>query len=587
MTLANHLNTLESAGLIRLAAAQPELEYLFRHVLIQDAAYSSLVKQDRKQLHRSVGETLERMHPDRVDELAPVLGRHFDEAGDGQRALKYFTLAGDEAASRYANAEAVAYYTRALEAARRSAAALERLVHLYTHRGRALELSGRYEEALENYHEMETLARERGSRSMELAALMARATLRSTPTLVYDPARGQALAEQALTLARELSDRQAQSKILWNLMLLHSFLGHPNKVVEYGEQSLAIARELGLREQLAYTLNDIFRGYMALGRFERARVVLDESRDLWRESNNLPMLADNYGRFARLQFAVGEYEQAVASAEEARRLSLSIGNVWGQSFCRMFVGYVYLERREPGRAIEIMEECIELGEQAGFTMAQVGTRADLAWVYGTLGAIERGLELARLARATAEQRLPGFRPWALASLARLHVMNDDLAAAKAALEEGYAVLGQEDFTTHAPIEIPLADAELALATDDGTRAMSVMDDLLARLRKVGIRPFAADALYLKGRALLSQGEMDAGWAILMDARAEAEALGSRRMLLPILMALGQIEARRGNRAEAESLRRRAGEIGEYIAAHCPAELRASFLALPHLREVSS
>ena len=57
------LDTLESKGLIRLAAIDPELEYLFRHALVQDAAYESLLKQERRALHRQVGEALEQLYP--------------------------------------------------------------------------------------------------------------------------------------------------------------------------------------------------------------------------------------------------------------------------------------------------------------------------------------------------------------------------------------------------------------------------------------------------------------------------------------------------------------------------------------------
>src|SRR3990172_1733276 len=114
MTLVNQLNTLESTGLIRLAQSQPELEYLFRHALIQDAAYASLVKQNRRQLHLAVGEALERTYAGRLDELAPLLARHFFEGGETQRARAYFTLAGHNAARRYANPEALALFGRAL-----------------------------------------------------------------------------------------------------------------------------------------------------------------------------------------------------------------------------------------------------------------------------------------------------------------------------------------------------------------------------------------------------------------------------------------------------------------------------------------
>ncbi len=75
--VTQHLTRLETAGLIRLAQIQPELEYLFRHALIRDAAYQSLLKADRKPLHRVVAEALERLYPDRLDELAPLLGQHY------------------------------------------------------------------------------------------------------------------------------------------------------------------------------------------------------------------------------------------------------------------------------------------------------------------------------------------------------------------------------------------------------------------------------------------------------------------------------------------------------------------------------
>jgi tetratricopeptide (TPR) repeat protein len=116
----------------------------------------------------------------------------------------------------------------------------EQLVYLYTKRGRSLELGNQLDEALRNYNEMERLAHEHNNRALELAALLARATLRSTPTRVHDAAQGQSLSEQALTLARELEDLQAQAKALWNLMLLSLNTGHADEAIAYGEQSLTI-----------------------------------------------------------------------------------------------------------------------------------------------------------------------------------------------------------------------------------------------------------------------------------------------------------------------------------------------------------
>jgi len=108
-----HLDTLEAKGLIRLASHRPELEYLFRHWLVQDAAYGSLLKQERRALHRLVGESLEHLYPDRTDELAPVLAMHFEQAGDARRAVQYLLAVGRHALDGAAIREAFSAFDRA------------------------------------------------------------------------------------------------------------------------------------------------------------------------------------------------------------------------------------------------------------------------------------------------------------------------------------------------------------------------------------------------------------------------------------------------------------------------------------------
>jgi eukaryotic-like serine/threonine-protein kinase len=114
MTLLTQLNTLETTGLVRLATVQPELEYLFRHALVQDAAYGSLLKNDRKHLHQSVGEALETLYPQQRDELAATLALHFEKAEQRDKAAHYYRQAGDRASEGFANAEALAFYQAAI-----------------------------------------------------------------------------------------------------------------------------------------------------------------------------------------------------------------------------------------------------------------------------------------------------------------------------------------------------------------------------------------------------------------------------------------------------------------------------------------
>jgi hypothetical protein len=119
MTTSSNVNrplgVLESSGLIKLAATHPELEYLFRHVLVQDAAYDSLLKQERRRLHLAVADALEQLYPERRAELAAMLAYHLDAAGEAVRALPLLVEAGDLALSRYANEEATSFFDRAAE----------------------------------------------------------------------------------------------------------------------------------------------------------------------------------------------------------------------------------------------------------------------------------------------------------------------------------------------------------------------------------------------------------------------------------------------------------------------------------------
>ena len=112
MTAHAELNTLEASGLIEIAALQPELEYLFRHALVQDAAYGSLLKQDRRTLHRLAAEALLSLYPERESELAAVIAMHFEQAADA-RATQFLVVAGEHALDRFANREALAFFKRA------------------------------------------------------------------------------------------------------------------------------------------------------------------------------------------------------------------------------------------------------------------------------------------------------------------------------------------------------------------------------------------------------------------------------------------------------------------------------------------
>ncbi|MBI3243398.1 MAG: AAA family ATPase [Chloroflexi bacterium] len=579
--LDKQLGALQKAELIREAASQPEIEYIFRHALTQEAAYSSILLKRRREFHRRVGETLEQLFGDRLEEYASLLAHHFYEAGDG-RAQKYYTLAGEAAARLYANAEAAAHYTRALEVAKRGEASTEQLSRLYLSRGGALELNTMYVEALADYDEMEKVAAERNDRQMVFAALMARAKLLATPNPVQNPELARTVLEQALVLARDLNDRAAECRVLWNLMLVIVWGGgDQEQAAAYGEGSLALARELNMREQLAFTLNDLTYPYLALGQRGRAHELVTEAISLWRELGTRPMLADSLSLSIHFYILSGHYDQAVAAADEAMSISRAIDNQWGQASSRVYISYVYLDRGETDQAMQIMQEAMRLGEQTGLLFASIIPATDLAWVHASLGAVEQGLALARRAQALEEKvQLPFLRAYPFVALARLRLTQGDLAAAEAALRDLKSKLPKEGMRWFIPMFMPLIEGELALAHHDSQRALTLMNEQIDYLKRTETHFFASDALHLKAKALLALGLADEAWEALVQARTAAEQVGSRRSLWPILLDLSRLEAGRGHAAEAQALRRQAREVVEFIAGNISdSELRVSFLNL--------
>ncbi|MGH2541228.1 MAG: hypothetical protein ACRDIB_00430, partial [Ardenticatenaceae bacterium] len=457
--------------LIREATRLPELEYMFRHVLTQEAAYSTILHRRRRQFHLRVGEALEALFPERQAELAPTLARHFVEAGESGRALKYATLAGDEAFRLHAHTEAIEHYTQALEMARRLPASevpTTRLLHLYRRRGRALEHSILFDEAVANYEAMEALAQERADAALALASLVARGTLYATPTPFFNPAQGRDVTTRALDLARSSGDRTTEAKILWIIMLANFFQGHIEAASRYGEEALALARELDDREQLGHTLNDLaFYVYRVKGEIERSLAAAEEARGIWRDLGNLPMLADNLVSSAfDYHFYAGEFQQALAMLAEARHISESVDNQWGLAYSSGALGGIYGEMGEADKAIPALEEALRLAAGGFEAMEAIGSGI-LAMLYYNLGATDLSIEYGQRAVTWARRRIPFWLAMTLGTLALAYIKKGEYDQAEAAIQEAEQArppgeaYGFDEATEWARCELDLLHGEYA------------------------------------------------------------------------------------------------------------------------------
>ena len=113
--LHNALDQLIDAELVFRRGRSQKGGYIFKHALVQDAAYQSLLKSARLQLHARIAETLEQRYPEVAAVQPEILAHHYSEAGFAELAIIYWLKAGIQAANRYAHPEAIAYLRLGLE----------------------------------------------------------------------------------------------------------------------------------------------------------------------------------------------------------------------------------------------------------------------------------------------------------------------------------------------------------------------------------------------------------------------------------------------------------------------------------------
>src|SRR5262249_54301615 len=113
--LHEELHRLVEAELLYQRGVPPQATYLFKHALIQDAAYQSLLKSTRQGYHQRIAQVLEAQFPETAEAAPELLAHHYTEAGLNAQAVSYWHKAGQSAVQRSAHVEAISHFTKGLE----------------------------------------------------------------------------------------------------------------------------------------------------------------------------------------------------------------------------------------------------------------------------------------------------------------------------------------------------------------------------------------------------------------------------------------------------------------------------------------
>ncbi|MFN8597515.1 MAG: adenylate/guanylate cyclase domain-containing protein [Anaerolineae bacterium] len=527
-----HLNTLQRADVIRESARVPEAEFTFRYGLMQEVTYESILIKQRRVLHRQIGETLEALYADRLEEHAALLAQHFDAGGD-PRAAHYYRQSGEVAARLFANAEALAHFTRALELTTEARAALleaRAAVHLFM---------GRMTDAIGDF-------------------------------------------DAALALAREHGDGAAECRLLTQLASAYWSVGHSVEGLARAHEAEAKAAALGDQSLALQASIVIGNGLQNDGHVPEAYAHL--RRALYTSRASHDQVAEGYCRhqLAVLDNFMGRFGRAAIGEREVVKLAHHLGNRIGE--CATLF---YLSLSEGGRgrydaAWTALENGYALAQQIRSPLWLARYPNQRAWLSAELGDWETAYEIDHAGLEPARD-VPGLREFEISTLINLvldGVALNRLDEAEAYLIEAQRDVGRPEFGSHNwrwRTRLADAKARLALARGQLAEAEQAIDELLQQAEVTRARKYLARGLVLRADGHRQRNNLAAAESDLLAAISQADGMCYFPTRVGARCRLREVYAHTGSTANADRMQQEFAELMAELdrTLHQP-DLRRSF-----------
>ena len=404
------LAQVEHAELVR-RLNEDELAYLFKHALVHETAYESLLKQDRKRLHRAAAETLVREYPDRLDENAALLAHHFEQAGEQAQALEYYLRAGAAALRVYALREAFAHFDRALTALAHlpSPAPLQEYDALMGWAEAAKNLQP-YREQLEKLARAEQIARELNDKPR-----LARALYRTGGVYITSGYAFHSLPPltEVFALADELGDERYAVIPTFSMGL--AMLGaNTRQALELLNRAIDLAAKYGDQDIEATAWSVKGMAHARLGEFSQARQALARADKLLTGLKS-PMTASDVYLFAGWAWLeMGNAESGLEYALRSVETAAATGNRDCECNALDCVGFCELTAQRIPQAKAAFQEAIQHSQYSGAELFERLGRAGLAMTEFYAGRSEAVADLEEAYRRTLELN----EPWGVATLAQ-------------------------------------------------------------------------------------------------------------------------------------------------------------------------
>ena len=343
-------------------------EYIFKHALLRDAVYETVLLDERRELHRKTAEWLIEIRGERIDENAAVIAAHFEKAQIKDKAAEWFGRAGERARKANAPETAVKYFEKALVFADAAATKTFDLLEIKMSLGKALMSLARYEESCAAFSEMAAEAQAAGNKLAEARAL------HGLSSAQFENGENQAAletAERSVAAARAAGDSGEARRTLAFAMYRQGRASLPfgklSEAIELSKKALTITDELGdaADTERGFCFHLLAAAYMALGRFEKALKYEEKELELTRRRGDKRTISNGLNSLGEIFRLSGDGEKAIVYYREAVALARETGNRATEIMALSNTGAAKLLLNDLSGAERDLREVIRMTENNG------------------------------------------------------------------------------------------------------------------------------------------------------------------------------------------------------------------------------
>lgn len=337
--LASQMTLIEDAELVRERSRLPEIEYVFRHALTQEVAYKTLLLPARRMLHQSVGQAMETVFAERIEEFTGLLAYHYFSGEAWEKALEFSTRAADYATALYAYSESREHYHRALE-------------------------------SLKHLPDSELNRRERADLIMSLVGVSLQAVA---------PEQNLCLLGEAETLVRKENDRLRLARVQLWIGRVYYLAGKTREAIGYFQQVLPVASESNDAELLSLPGAVIGRALFMQGNFAKAQQLLEQAMPLLEAAKNHRELLFAHIYRGGACTALGDFAGGSADITSALKMARTARNQNAETMAQTGFALIKLIAGRYAEAMVHAREALLVAEKSGDAMFRYSSNAFMAW----------------------------------------------------------------------------------------------------------------------------------------------------------------------------------------------------------------